>query len=163
MTTAIAADRLRELLSFDTNTGIFTWRSNRGNYRCAGWQAGNIQLDNGYSRIVLDRRRYYAHRLAWFYVHGVWPEFIDHINGVRLDNRIDNLRNASRDINAQNLRAVREHSKTHLLGVHPRRDKFLAQINVGNERYYLGQFDTPEEGHEAYISAKRKLHEGCTI
>jgi hypothetical protein len=87
----LAAERLRERLRYDGGTGVFTRRVGSGHAR-AGEIAGSVH-STGYVRIGIDGGKYTAHRLAWLYVHGVWPsDQIDHINRNRSDNRIANLR-----------------------------------------------------------------------
>lgn len=108
------------------------------------------ESNNGYARVAACGERYYAHRLAWYYVHGVLPEGeLDHVNGDRSDNRIANLRPASRALNAAN--CVRRGK--HLRGVVPYRRKFRAQIKLNNVHYNLGSFDTEQEAHEAFCRA----------
>lgn len=93
--------RLKDILSYDTNTGIFTWLVARGGV-VVGSQAGNCH-HSGYVFISIDSRLHAAHRLAWLYVNGSTPEGqIDHINSVRSDNRIGNLRDVSRLENLKN-------------------------------------------------------------
>ena len=99
----LSADDLRAELNYDPETGIFTWKSGRG--RGGTWTAGGIAGGpdgHGYWRISVKRVRRLAHRLAWLYAFGVWPnKQVDHINGDRTDNRIANLRLAS---NAEKIR-----------------------------------------------------------
>ena len=93
--------RLKELLYYDQKTGIFTWKESR---RCVKKDDVSGTLDSkGYVIIMVDRIRYKAHRLAWFYIYGVWPKNdIDHINTIRHHNFIVNLREATRGENLQN-------------------------------------------------------------
>ena len=92
--------RLKEVLTYDSETGIFVWRSKKS--RNKGKVAGHLRSD-GYVAITVDSKLYRAHRLAWLYVHSYFPEHdIDHMNGVRDDNRLVNLREASRACNLQN-------------------------------------------------------------
>ncbi len=89
---------------------------------------------------------------------------VDHKDGNPLNNRWANLRLADESLNGQNQRRAHRDSKTGLLGVFPKRDKFAAQITTPDgRRHTLGSFKTAEAAHAAYIEAKRKLHEGCTI
>lgn len=107
-----------------------------------------------------------AHRAAWAVHYGVLPTGeIDHINGDEADNRIANLRDVPKAMNQQNKRRPRMDNKVGLLGVswHERAKKWRAQITVDGSRKYLGLFSTPEEAHEAYLTAKRELHPGNTI
>ena len=154
-------DRLRELLHYDPFTGVFTRRVNRGRYK-AGEVAGTVH--HGYVIIGVCRVKYMAHRLAWLYVHGVWPkDEIDHINGMSNDNRIENLREATHIINAQNQRKAQRINKVGFLGVSPYFSKFLAQICANGKKHYLGAYSTPDLAHAAYVRAKRLLHPGGTL
>lgn len=99
----ITQERLKEILHYDPETGIFTWKVDVGRYGRikAGSEAG--YLNRNYYECFIDGIRYPAHRLAWFYVHSTWPELlIDHINGNGHDNRICNLREATKSQNACN-------------------------------------------------------------
>lgn len=156
------AQRLREVLAYDPETGLFTWRVSRGSV-AAGKVAGSPTSD-GYIGIKVDRTLHLAHRLAWLWVHGEWPsKQIDHRNGIRDDNRIANLREASPAVNSQNRRTAQKGSRTNLLGASSHRRGFQAQIVFKGKKRYLGIYDTAEEAHAAYIAAKRNLHEGCTL
>lgn len=98
----ITTRRLKERLEYNPVTGIFTWKVRPCRNVMAGDKAGTLH-PTGYLKIVIDKRAYNAHRLAWFYMTGEWPEFaIDHINGIKHDNRIDNLRKANWSENAMN-------------------------------------------------------------
>lgn len=159
--TQLTSERLRAVLSYDPVTGEFRRLVARQS-RHIGKVAGTV-CSGGYIQIKVDGRLYLAHRLAWLYVHGCWPaEDVDHINGRRGDNRIANLRDVAPAINNQNLHAARVCSATGLLGVSPnKRDGgFNAFIKVGRLSRNLGRFDTAEQAHEAYVSAKRQLHPG---
>lgn len=159
----VEVEKLREVFSYDAETGILTWRDRVGNV-AAGSVAGRI-TNKGYIQIGVCGKRYMAHRLAWAYVHGYWPNGdIDHIDGDRLNNRIANLRDVSRAVNSQNERRARSSNKScGLLGVSASLSKWRALIRVDGKKLYIGTFDTPKAAHEAYLSAKRELHEGCTI
>lgn len=159
----LTAKRVRELLSYDLETGIFKWRMRVSSRANAGDVAGCIN-GNGYLQIGICGRLYPAHRLAWLYVYGRWPKNeIDHLNGIKLDNRFLNFREVAHAINRQNQRLANVDSKTGILGVQPSGNRFIARITVGTKRVYLGTFDTSAQAHEAYIAAKRRLHPGCTI
>jgi hypothetical protein len=111
----------------------------------------------------LRKSDFLAHRLAWFYVHGVWPPvLIDHINGKRSDNRIVNLRLADWRLNMENKRRE-SYNSTGLLGVKPNGKGFAARIGSRGVEHHLGTFRTPEEAHAAYVEAKRRLHKGGTL
>jgi len=158
----VTANELRSIIHYDPNTGEFSWiNTNKpGRHARPGWTA-----DKGYLRIEIDGKAYRAHRLAWLYMYGENPDQIDHINGVKLDNRICNLRNVTRQVNAQNQRAASRNNKVGLLGVTKMCQRYRAQVRdpINKKIFYLGTFDTPEEAHRAYIEKKRELHPGCTI
>lgn len=146
--------RLKQLLAYYPSSGKFRWRAITSNRVSIGDSAGSLSC--GYIRISIDGVDYLAHRLAWFYVHGNWPtDQIDHINGVRTDNRIINLREATPSINTQNQRRA--------LGAYFDRGKYRAQIRINGIQTYLGRFSTARHAHQAYVSAKRKFHTGCTV
>lgn len=151
----LTQERLKEVLLYNHHTGVFTSRSN--DYR----RRGKKKLDQGYVRIRIDDGLFRAHRLAWLYVTGAWPKHeLDHINGVRHDNRWANLREAPRSMNMQNIRGARRNNKTGFLGISPHWNKFRAKIVANGKRYDLGLYPTAEEANEAYLKAKRKLHQG---
>lgn len=160
----LTAAGLRELLSYNPDTGEFRWLVSRGTAR-AGSVAGTRQ-NNGYWIIKISRRGYLAHRLAWVYVHGEWPvDQIDHRNGVRDDNHIANLREATELQNKQNRRQAKVGTKTGLLGTSwCERDKlFVATIRRDGKQTHIGCYRTAEEAHAAYLKAKRKFHSHCTL
>jgi hypothetical protein len=157
--------QVREALNYDPTTGFFTWVNPRSRRVRVGDVAGSL-TNYGYIVIRLNNRAYLAHRLAWLYVHGNWPAGeIDHRNGVRTDNRLENLRDVPGAINRQNVRRAKSTSKSGLLGVKwlPRLGKWQARITVDGRGMHLGVFLTKLEAQQAYISAKRDLHEGCTV
>lgn len=100
-------------------------------------------------------------------MYGVWPaEQVDHINGIRTDNAIKNLRLATNAFNCQNKRhAIGSNKSSGLLGVSldKRNNRWHAYINVNRKRRFLGYHDTPEKAHAAYVEAKRQIHPACTI
>lgn len=152
--------RLKELLHYAPSTGVFTWQSYRGPMARIGDIAGTLDL-HGHRQICVQQKSYGAQRLAWFYVYGAWPENdIDHMNRVKDDNRIENLRDIPTALNCQNVVNARSNSKSRLLGVHRTRYSFIAQIAVNGKKLHLGSFKTAEDAHAAYIAAKKKLHPG---
>ena len=154
----LTAARVRELLSYDPETGFFTWLLARG---CvpAGAIAGSI--DNRRVRFGVDGRYYLAHRLAWLWMTGEWPTAdIDHIDGDPANNRWSNLRDVNRSTNVQNVRRARKNNKAGLLGVSPHGKSWRAVIGVEGKRINVGTFETPQLAHDAYLNAKRALHAG---
>ena len=161
----IDAVRLREVLNYDPDTGVFTWRVSTSNRAPVGSVAG--WNTDGHIGIAIDGVKYKAHRLAWVYMTGEQPQFeIDHINGMRDDNRWTNLRDVPAIFNCQNQRRAQPKNKScGLLGVcrDKRTGRWYSQICANNKVHHLGSFPTAEEAHQAYVEAKRKLHPGCTI
>lgn len=150
----LSAERLRQSLTYNPDTGVFVRHGN-----CVG--ALNKAL--GYIVISLNGVNYLAHRLAWLYVHGEWPEITDHVNGDRTDNRLANLRSAGSNVNNQNRRAASKRSKSGVLGVCWDRGRWVAHIMADRKRKNLGRYKTIDEAQSAYLVAKRRLHAGCTI
>jgi|SRR3990170_3312281 len=148
---------LKEFLHYDPMTGVFTRLKRTCSRNKVGDIAGTID-SNGYVVIRIFGALRYAHRLAWFYMKGVWPRpEIDHRDTVRDNNRWKNLREATRAINAQNKRKAQNNSKTGLLGVSPHGVGFDAYISLNKKRYYLGYYSTSEQAHAARLKAERKL------
>lgn len=152
--------RLRELLKYDPETGLFTWKIQTNSRAPVGSIAGENSITHGYRTLGINGKLYRQHRLAWFYVHGTWPvKNIDHINGNRLDNRIANLRDVSQAVNAQNLQGAKTNNASGFLGVdwRPKRNKWRAQIRIGGVKKEIGNFDTAEQAHQAYINARASI------
>ncbi len=162
---SIAAGRVREVFSYSPGTGELLWNIDMGSRARAGSVAGYRSV-RGYVLTKVDGHLYMNHRLIWLLVTGSWPEEqIDHLDGDRANNRWENLREASGEVNQQNRRRANRNNTTGVLGVHFRKDKksYSAQILVGGALKRLGCFVTLEEAHAAYVTAKRQHHAGCTI
>lgn len=133
-------------LTYDPDTGHF-YRNNE--------RAGTPDCTKGYRQIMWKGVMYKEHRLAWFFHTGKWPENqIDHINGIKDDNRIANLRDVSQTINMYNKQAAYCNSKTGYLGVSFSGKKYVARIRVNKKLIHLGTFDTPELAHQHYMEFK---------
>ena len=159
--TDLTAQRLRELLHYNPDTGAFTWIVARG-----GVGAGKPACSSAtkkHKQIQICKTPYCAHRLAWLYVYGEWPEHVDHINGNPTDNRIQNLRSVTHAINMQNQRKPQVDNALGFLGVSRHGPSFRASIRIAGKKTELGVFKTPELAHAAYLTAKRLHHPGCTI
>jgi hypothetical protein len=160
MLARVSADRARALLTYESDTGNFRWRTNRKGGARAGSIAGS-KMPNGYWKIGIDGREYLAHRIAWLMVHDRWPtDEIDHVNGNPTDNRLSNLREASRVENSQNFKPRRTNSSGHT-GVSYSRamGRWHAQIMIKRRNVHLGYFDTKEAAANAYRSAKTHVHQ----
>lgn len=155
-------ERLKELLVYTPSTGSLVW-GNRPDFRpCnkARWlgkQAGGRHKD-GYVQLIIDGKHLLGHRVAWAMFYGAWPaDQIDHKNGQRDDNRIANLRDASRNENARN-RKISTQNCTGYKGVVPHQGKYRAKIKKDGKRYHLGTFESPEDAHAAYCAEASRLH-----
>lgn len=154
----LTQERLKELLLYTPETGVFIWRVNKNRNALCGQIAGSMH-SHGYIVIKIDCERYYAHRLAWLYVFGEWPRYgIDHINGARDDNSIINLRDITQAENKQNQTKPNINNSVKCLGVSRSGRRFRAQIMISGESIELGKYDTREDAHAAYLAAKRELH-----
>ena len=152
----LTAERLRELLDYDPETGIFTNRSWRGGTARAGERAGRISKQTGYLVVDVDGRRWQGHQLAWLFVYGELVKGLDHKDGVKSNNSINNLRPANKIQNGQNRWRANSNNQSGFLGVSwdPRKKSWAARITVGSRYRYLGNFPTPEEASVAYMNAK---------
>lgn len=146
-------------IRYEAPTGKFFWVSHPRLSMKNGTEAGCVKKD-GYAVITIGRNNYKAHRVAWLFHHAEEPtKFIDHINGVRNDNRPENLRLATMAENHQN-RAVSTKNTSGFVGVYysEKDGAWHARIRVLPKRIYLGGYATAEEAHAAYKAAKCALH-----
>ncbi len=159
----LCAERARELFSYVPETGTLTRKVYLG-VRGPGSYTTK-PLAPGRARVVkVDGKSYLAHRVAWLIETGEWPErFLDHKNGRRGDNALINLREASPQLNAENRRKARRGSRTGLLGVSCCGTGYQVRVTLAGTTRHLGTYRTPAEAHQAYLTAKRELHVGCTI
>ena len=155
----ITQARLKSLYDYDPSTGVFTSKlynkpvgfAHRGYLVVELWHKGK-------------QRKFRLHQLAWLYVYGRWPEpMTDHINGIKTDNRIDNLREVTMAQNAQNRQPYKTNSglpRSGFKGVHwiKASSKWRAAIGHNKKTISLGMFDDPEKAFLAYKEAAEKLH-----
>ena len=157
----VSVDRLKQLLHYNRRTGLFRWKVRRSTSSPAGSIAGRTE-SKGYTQIGVDGTRYMAHRLAWLWCKGEISDalVIDHINGDRGDNRIENLRAVSFTENLHYHRRVHPFSRSQLLGVSYNVKNaacgkpWVARIQRFGKRVTLGSFESPEEAHKAYQKAR---------
>lgn len=153
--------KLRDVLSFDPDTGIFKWNISRGGLARCGSIAGSApNKKDGYIRIAFDGTLYLAHRLAWTYVYGAMPsDEIDHINGIRCDNRIANLRNVVRTQNNYN-RKRQSNNSSGYKGVSwvKRAQRWRAVLVCSGKQIHIGTYSDLDEARVAYANATLKYH-----
>lgn len=148
-------ERLIEVFGLDW-AGWFYNRFSRG--RAKGGERAGYQDVHGYRRICLDGVKYYEHHLVWFYVHGEWPDELDHIDGNRANNAPENLRLCTRTQNNCNSQQATGRSGLRGAYLDSRSHKWFSKIQFGDVVTYLGSFDTAEEAHEAFEAAAKQLH-----
>ncbi|WP_320728213.1 HNH endonuclease [Enterobacter ludwigii] len=156
----LSRERLMELLSYSPVTGRFTWIKS-GPGVTVGKVAGNSSGNKGYVRIKIDGHLYLAHRLAWLYVYGSWPkEEIDHVNLIRDDNRISNLREASRAQNSRN-KHLRKDNSSGDKGVYWHKGSHKWQVSSGlnGNLFYLGLYDDKELACLVASEFRSKYHQ----
>ena len=165
-TETLTVERLREVLDYDPETGIFTWRfrqkASRGwNTKHAGKRAGSVDKHDSlvYLRISIDGVDYKAHRLAWLYSYGAWPQNqIDHRDGDGLNNRLENLRDVADALNMVN-KVVYRNSPSGVSGVTWRSDrgKWLAGVHKGGKLHWIGLFTDLADAETAVIAKRAEL------
>ena len=165
---------IRSILNYEPDTGVFTWNKRTPdmfssknpsricsvwNARLSGKKAGKIS-GPGYVYITVLNKNILAHRLAWFYVNGFWPrKNIDHKNLNKLDNRIDNLREATHSQNMINVpRPKNNTSGFKGVSFSKRHKSWCACITINYRKHHLGYFKDPEDAHAAYAAAASKHH-----
>lgn len=148
----LTRELLHELLHYNPDTGVFFWKVKRRPHFNPGDEAGGIDVRMGYVRIRINGTKYLAHRLVWLYVYGYFPaDQVDHINGNRQDNRLVNLREATRTENARN-RARRRDNSSGFTGVSfdNKSKKWQVQCSLHGRRTRIGGFTTPQEASKVY-------------
>ena len=152
MTCKPSIERLRSVLMLDSQSGILIWRASRGT-RKAGTVSGTPH--KGYVRISVDGKMIRAHQIVWALTHGGWPiDEIDHINGVKDDNRPCNLREVDRFANMQNRTKANKNNSTKMLGVEQIGRNFRARLTAHGRTVNLGVYESPEQASKAYWTAR---------
>lgn len=155
----ISVEEAKALLSYNQETGELHWRVRVSASIQAGTKAGCLHRD-GYEVVKVRGRMYQSHRLAWLIARGAWPlECLDHINGVRSDNRMANLRECSHFQNMQNIGKATGRS-SRFIGVtfHAGHRRWSARVSFRGVRRNIGYFETEEEAFKAYCAAKESAH-----
>ncbi|MCT9020921.1 HNH endonuclease [Proteus mirabilis] len=153
-------DLLLSTLHYNPDTGIFTRIKHRGGMLSSSVNGAGSLKKSGYVDIRFNRKIFKAHRLAWYYVYKEWPsEEIDHINGIKSDNRIKNLREASRAENVRNI-GRRNKNTSGYKGVskNSKSERWVARITVKRKIINIGIFDKPEDAYDAYCKKSKELH-----
>jgi hypothetical protein len=149
---------LKETLSYDPETGLFTRLKRTSNCIKANQTACRLNKRTKYRQVSFDGVEYQSHRLIWMYVYGTWPKGqIDHINRDKSDNRLSNLRDCSISENKQNS-GVYKNNKTGFRGISKKGKKYEANIRVNGKRKYIGSFNSAELAYNTYVMFARKLH-----
>lgn len=154
----LTQEMLHQFFTYDETTGNLIRKFKIG--KAIEGKASQCKDRDGYLVIGVNQKLYRAHRLVWLYHKGEWPKKdIDHINRIRDDNRIENLREVTKSQNRQN-NAVTKASKSGVIGVwlHKGTNKWCSSIGIGGKNVYIGSFDTIEEAAAAYQAKKKKLH-----
>lgn len=154
----LSIQRLKELFHYDAETGIFTRLKTAGGM-VTGSIAGSLN-PMGYLRVSIDHERYLCHRLAWLYSYGSWPEHeIDHINGIRTDNRLCNLRDVPHCINQLNKLAPKNNTSG-VKGVYwNKKDKrWHARCSIDGKKYHIGNFTDLNEARAVVVAARERMH-----
>ena len=152
----MSQDELKKLLEYNKDTGVFKWLVYRSRNAKPGYVAGNSH-HTGYSFIKINGRMYAAHRLAWLYVYGEFPENqVDHINHDRFDNRISNLRDVTHKENALNQK-TRKTNTSGVTGVSwsKQHKKWMARVMSNGKNIFLGLFDKIEDAKSKRLEANR--------
>jgi len=149
-------EEIKKVLDYNPDTGVFTWKVDIAKNVKKDSVAGCKDKD-GYIVISINRKQYRAHRIAYMFVHGKLENQIDHVNRVKSDNRIINLRECTHTQNHHNV-TVRSDNKLGIKGVCFKRDHYQARITVGGIDIYLGTYDTAAEASEVYRETAKILH-----
>lgn len=161
----LTVERLKEVLRYEPETGLFWWKVKTSKRTNLTKPAGSNH-NAGYYKIGIDGNVYLSHRLAWLYMTGKWPEYdIDHINGNKKDNRIENLRDIPHQMNGGNRRILNKNNTTGSQNIYfdKYRCKYVVEMYVAGKKKHFGRFDSLEEATSMATEMRRKHQPGCTI
>lgn len=155
----LTQEYLKSILNYNPETGIFTWRKRISHLREVGDVAGYFDRKNGYSRIIIKGARFNAHNLAYFLVYGVLLKNIDHINGVKNDNRILNLRESTISENCMN-RIISSNNTSGVKGVSwdKTRQRWVARICANGRNFHIGWYEDLNDAKKSIKIARERLH-----
>lgn len=150
-----SADRLREMFSYDPETGVLRWKIKPAKCILIGDEVGHLS-SIGYVQVQIAGQRCLAHRIIWKLVTGEEPIGIDHCNGDPSDNRLVNLRLATQSQNRTNSRRPKS-ARPGLKGTSFKAGKWEASVHTKDKYVYLGRFKTEQEAHQAYCEVADQL------
>lgn len=153
--TELTYERAIEIFRCDAESGVLERKLKSGRWKVCGDKPNK----EGYGQVKVDGKVYRSHRLIWILVHGSWPEFIDHKDRDRMNNKISNLRSVTKSENEHN-REINKNNSSGYTGVHffKQANKWASRIYVNSKEIHLGYFDSPEEAHLARMLAKIEHH-----
>jgi hypothetical protein len=152
----ITQDILKSHVHYNPETGLFTWLVSKTHNVKIGQVTGCINTD-GYLRIMINRKSYLAHRLAWLYMYGNFPLYIDHINEIKSDNKIVNLRECKKSENLKNIGMLRNNTSG-FKGVSWNKGKWQVRAKLNGKSHYLGMYQDINDAANAYKEFARKNH-----
>lgn len=154
----LSKQEAEEEVKYHPSTGLLSRKKSRGNQRLG---SVNLTIDGkGYYRISIKGKRYKSHHVVWLLHYGVFPSQLDHINGVKTDNRIENLREATTQQNCHYRISGQKKNRVGLPGVTLLASgKYKSQAQILGQKVYLGQYETAQEAYEKYLNCKQ----GATV
>ena len=159
----ITQEYLKSVIDYNPMSGQFTWLKQISSHAKTGCKAGT-KHHSGYWQISISGRIYLSHRLAFLYMNGEFPlNCVDHIDGDKGNNTFKNLRIATLSQNQQNRKVAAKNTKSGVLGVSKSGNKWRATIRHSGKNMHIGSYESVDLAHSAYLEAKRKNHEFCTI
>lgn len=157
----ITLEELNQKFEYDPKTGDLSWKGRKYSRGYVGVRPGKVagwMSTDGYRKITINYRQYFIHRVVWMMTYGEMPGgLLDHIDGDKTNNRIENLREADFSQNCAN-RKTQSNNSTGLKGVTLNHGRWVARISFRGKRRTIGSFGTKQEAHEAYLERAKELH-----